>query len=163
MEALQTKKIRLYLDTSVWNFPFADDAPEKQSITVSFLNNLPQSPYEIYISSVVFEEIDVAPQEKRQRLHDLIRFHAPKDIPLSDEIRELAREYIRQGAIPAAMPEDALHVACAAVEELDALISWNMRHIANLRRQAKVQAVNSLKGYNKPLLLLTPMEVSEYE
>jgi len=44
--------------------------------------------------------------------------------------------------------------------ELDVIISWNLRHIANLRRQEKVQAINRLNGYTKPLQMITPMEVS---
>jgi hypothetical protein len=30
------KRLQLYLETSVWNFFFADDAPEKKEITVAF-------------------------------------------------------------------------------------------------------------------------------
>jgi DNA repair ATPase RecN len=32
--------------------------------------------------------------------------------------------------------------------------------LANLRRQEKVQAINRLNGYTKPLQMITPMEVS---
>ena len=31
--------ISIYLDTSVINFLFADDAPEKKEVTVDFFNN----------------------------------------------------------------------------------------------------------------------------
>ena len=30
------RKLKLYLDTSVWNFFFADDAPEKRDVTKDF-------------------------------------------------------------------------------------------------------------------------------
>jgi hypothetical protein len=47
-----------YLDTSVINFLFADDAPEKQEITIDFFDHyvLPQV-YEVYVSAVVIDEI----------------------------------------------------------------------------------------------------------
>jgi hypothetical protein len=34
------KKLQLYLETSVWNFYFADDAPEKREITVLFFERV---------------------------------------------------------------------------------------------------------------------------
>jgi hypothetical protein len=33
---------------------------------------------------------------------------------------------------------DAVHAAVATVYKLDALISWNLRHLASLRRMEKV-------------------------
>jgi hypothetical protein len=41
------KKLQLYLETSVWNFYFADDAPEKREITVSFFERVKHG--DIYI------------------------------------------------------------------------------------------------------------------
>ncbi|MBI5874964.1 MAG: hypothetical protein HZB81_03825 [Deltaproteobacteria bacterium] len=37
------KKLRLYLDTSVWNFYYADDAPEKKEVTRRFLKTSNQT------------------------------------------------------------------------------------------------------------------------
>jgi len=34
------RKLKLYLDTSVWNFFFADDAPEKRDITKEFFDSV---------------------------------------------------------------------------------------------------------------------------
>ena len=36
------KKPQLYLETSVWNFYFADDAPEKREITLRFFDKVKQ-------------------------------------------------------------------------------------------------------------------------
>jgi hypothetical protein len=47
------KQLKLYLDTSVWNFYYADDAPEKMEMTKLFFKNLKQNRYQIYASSVV--------------------------------------------------------------------------------------------------------------
>lgn len=32
--------IKLYLETSVWNFAFADDAPEKKEMTLVFFRDI---------------------------------------------------------------------------------------------------------------------------
>ena len=75
----------------------------------------------------------------------------------------MAEEYLRNGGFPSKALYDALHVACASVYEVDFVVSWNLRHIANVRRQEKVQAINPLNGYTNLTQLITPMEVSEYE
>jgi hypothetical protein len=49
------KRSQLYLETSVWNFFFADDAPEKKEITVAFFEKIRQGEYEIFISDAVME------------------------------------------------------------------------------------------------------------
>ena len=35
----EMKKLKIYLDTSVINFLFADDSPEKQDITIEFFES----------------------------------------------------------------------------------------------------------------------------
>jgi len=49
------KKPQLYLETSVWNFYFADDAPEKKEITHTFFKKIKKGEYEIFVSDVVIE------------------------------------------------------------------------------------------------------------
>ena len=34
------KKLKLYIETSVWNFLFVDDAPEKKEVTEALSNSI---------------------------------------------------------------------------------------------------------------------------
>ena len=53
---------------------------------------------------------------------------------------------------------DALHIALAAVARDDVLVSWNFKHIVNLKRIHAYNAVNLKQGY--PVLeIRTPREV----
>lgn len=61
------RKPQLYLETSVWNFYFADDAPEKKEITRRFFDKIKQDEYEVFISDTVIGEIDKADDRKRNR------------------------------------------------------------------------------------------------
>lgn len=71
---------------------------------------------------------------------------------------ELAAAYIEDGAIDARMRADALHIALATVARVDVLVSWNFRHIVNLKRIRAYNAVNLKSGY--PVLeIRTPREV----
>ncbi len=157
------KKPQLYLETSVWNFYFADDAPEKKEITLSFFDKVGKGEYEIFISDVVIEEIGRAKEEKKQLLLDIIKKYKPKRLLINEEVVELGKKYILEGVLPEGKFEDAIHVAVATIFEMDALISWNLKHLANLKKMEMINGVNMKEGYSKRLELITPMEVCDEE
>jgi hypothetical protein len=53
---------------------------------------------------------------------------------------------------------DAAHIAVAAVHEMDFLLTWNCRHIANAVIVDKVRAVIAVAGYAPPAIC-TPLEL----
>jgi len=153
------KKLKLYLDTSVWNFYYADDAPEKKEVTRLFFESLVSDRYRIYSSPVVIREIENADEKTASELIALIQEHPPVMLEVSSEIDELADIYIAEGVIPKKKRDDAMHIAIATVNEIDALVSWNYKHLANLAKKEKVRAISLLQGYLKELEMITPMEV----
>jgi predicted nucleic acid-binding protein len=68
-------------------------------------------------------------------------------LPNTKEAEKLASHYIRHGAIPEKHINDALHLAIATVHNVDYLVSWNFRHLVNVRTIKQVQAINMLYGY----------------
>ncbi len=155
------RRLRIYLDTSVINFVFANDAPDFRRATIDFFEHHAHL-YELYISGIVVLEIDRDPDpEHRRKLISVLTKHHINMLPDEDldEIRRLAERYIEKGVVPKAKMEDALHVAYATVHEMDLLLSWNFRHLANVNKEAKIVAVNSEEGYRYPLRLTSPLEV----
>ena len=76
----------------------------------------------------------------------------------SRESLSLADEYVAARVIPASSRDDARHVAIATLAGGEALVSWNFRHLVNLRRKRLVHSVNIRLGY--PLIdLVSPEEV----
>mgnify|MGYP001568514452 CR=1 FL=1 len=71
------KRPQLYLETSVWNYYFADDAPEKKEITLRFFDKVRQGEYEIFISDIVIEEIGRADDSKKRSLLNIIAEYSP--------------------------------------------------------------------------------------
>jgi hypothetical protein len=61
--------------------------------------------------------------------------------PLDQEILELARVLIAPGAIPEKAGPDAVHIAAASVAKCDFLLTWNFRHIANVRIRSEVEKI----------------------
>ena len=74
------------------------------------------------------------------------------------QVKELAAQYIRDGAVGKNERADALHIALATAARVDVLVSWNFKHIVNLRRIHAFNAVNLKHGY--PVLeIRNPREV----
>ena len=155
------RALRVYLDTSVINFLFADDAPDFQRVTADFFEHYAHL-HELYVSDVVILEIHRDPHLEHRR--DLLSVVTDYQISILsresiDEIRQLAQRYVERGVVPAAKMEDALHVAYATVHEMDVLPSWNFRHLANVNKEARISVVNIEQGYRHPLRLTSPLEV----
>ena len=160
------KKIKIYLDTSVINFLYADDVPEFRKITEEFFAYVKEGErFEVYVSDVVINEINKTDdQGKKQKLLSVIESYELTKLPNDRdvEIGDLAGIYLNKGVIPRSKIEDALHIAYAVVFEMDVLLSWNFRHLANIKREREVLLVNMENGYNYPIRIVTPMEV-DYE
>jgi predicted nucleic acid-binding protein len=154
------KKIKIYLDTSIINFLFADDAPEKKEVTIDFFENYLKE-YEVFISSIVISEIDKTSNvEKKAKLNEAISYYNLEIYNVvNNDILELANKYIENKIIPPSKLDDAQHVAFAVYYRFDILLSWNFKHLANINKQNLINGVNLLIGYHHPILLFNPMEV----
>jgi hypothetical protein len=111
----------------------------------------------------VLEGIARAQEDKRQQLLQIIREFMPQRIIISEQVSDLAQKYLAEKVLPENKIEDAMHAAAATVFEMDALISWNLKHLANFRKMEMINGINLKEGYLKRLELITPMEVSDEE
>ena len=158
------KKLKIYLDTSVINFLFADDTPDFKKITEDFFKEY-FGRYDIYISDIVLLEINKTEnQEQKSRLLSVIDNHPFKILEISDndDVGYLSELYIKEKVIPQKKKEDALHIAVATVFEMDILLSWNFKHLANIKKQININSINEKEGYLKKLSLLSLLR-NEYE
>lgn len=152
------KKLKLYLDTSIFNFAFADDAPKEKEITLKFFSEI--GGYEAYISEVTIEEINRTPEEaKRKQLFEFMTEYDLKELSFDKPAKILADKYIQEGVIPQKYQEDAFHIAIASVNNLDAVISWNFKHIVKLKTKIEVVGINLFMGY-KEIEIYSPWEVA---
>lgn len=155
------KKLKIYLDTSVINFLFADDAPDLKSVTEDFFNNyVEKSKFIVYISDIVIKEIEKTKDEiKRDKLLKIVSKYQLKILELNKDADVLAEFYVKEGIIPEKKIEDAQHIAIATINLMDILLSWNFKHLANIKKQISIKIVNEREGYYYPLILTNPMEV----
>ena len=143
----EEKKIKLFFDTSVPSAYYDTSKPLRQLITQKWFEHR-ASFYDLYPSATAVKEIsELENIIKKQNIRELIFDHNVKILTLSAEAEKLADEYMRKGAIPKSEPEDAYHIAIASVNRLDALASWNFKHIVSMNPIRKIHEINMKLGY----------------
>jgi hypothetical protein len=105
-------------------------------------------------------EIAAAPPDRKRRLLEEIEKHKPEMLDESLEARNLAFSYIDNGLLSHKHITDLSHIAIATVNDLDIVVSWNMRHMVKITTIAKANAINKIQGYHE-IKIHTPEEVIE--
>jgi len=149
--------MKLYLESSVFNFVFADDAPEKQRITKEFFSKRLEK-FDIFVSDVVFNELKKTKEPKGSALLKLISDCPCITLESDKEAVNLAEAYVKEGIVPEKFINDALHIAIATVNNIDIVVSWNLEHIVKLKTMIGVNKINSRKNY-KQIFIVTPEEI----
>jgi predicted nucleic acid-binding protein len=150
--------MKFYLETTVPNFLFAHDAPEKRAATEQFFRWLRVSPDEYFVSELVLAELSRAQPPLRGKLLATVARLSVKTLPITVEAEGLAQRYLADGVLPPRYRDDALHVAIAVLHHLDVVVTWNMKHLANVRRIAGLNRTNLVMGF-APIRIHTPEEV----
>jgi len=154
------KKIKYYLDTTIFNFVFAEGDAEKKDFTVKLFKDLPSIADGIYISDEVVREISRAPEPRKSQLVGLLRETNPLLLEVDIEAEELAERYVKEGIIPERYRSDALHIAIAVTNGIEVIVSWNFEHIVKLKTRVMVNGINRLLGYHE-IEICSPEEVIE--
>jgi len=74
-------------------------------------------------------------------------------LELNDEVENVAELYIRHHLMPDEEGGDALHLAIASVHEVDYLLTWNIRHLANPNKVEHMTVINRRLGLMTPTIL----------
>ncbi len=110
---------------------------------------------EAYISTLVIQEAEAGDTSAAKG-----RLEAIEDLPvleLNEDVLNLAKSLVETGPIPAEFFEDALHIAVAAVNGMEFLLTWNCHHINNPRMRPDIVRVVEAFGYECPVIC-TPDE-----
>jgi hypothetical protein len=152
--------MKLYIETSVPNMLFHDDAPDLRRMTEEFFAWAKLCSDEFYTSVVTEDEIMRAPLPRRRRLLSALKVLKPETLAVGAQAQGLGQLYVQDGIIPVRFLDDALHVAVAVCHRLDVVVSWNMEHLVNVRRIERINQVNLRCGF-PPIRIHTPREVME--
>ncbi|MBI5594399.1 MAG: type II toxin-antitoxin system VapC family toxin [Deltaproteobacteria bacterium] len=145
-------KKRIYIETTIVSYYTARPSRDlmiagHQEATRDLWPEL-STKYETYISALVYEEASKGDSDQAK-----IRLAAIKPFPMLDideEVRSLAENIITGRGIPANYPEDALHIAIAAVNSIDVVVTWNFAHLNNPFTRRAIRRIIENEGYLCP-------------
>ena len=143
----------IYIETSVISYFIADIS---NNITVSAHQLATKrmwdylASYDVYISDTVAEEASRGNAEQAKK-----RMLAMSDftvLPINDDVKLLAKLFLSKQVIPEKCPEDALHIAVAAINNIEFIVTWNFKHINNPFTYKRIEKIIQDAGYNSPVM-----------
>jgi PIN domain len=153
---------RVYVETSVISYLTARPSRDlimaaHQEVTREWWQNQRHA-FSLFYSEAVRSEAAMGdPQAAAQRLtllNDLNLLEIPA------QAMGLANALVEAAALPAKARVDALHIAIAAYERMDFVLTWNFKHIANAQSASKVRQVCESFELACPVLC-SPLELLE--
>ncbi len=113
---------------------------------------------EICTSQLVLDEASRGdPEAAAERLNVLATIPL---IAISEAAMQLAGFLVSKNALPMKARVDAAHVAIAATNQIEYLLTWNCRHLANATLRARIEQACREKGFIPPVIC-TPFELEE--
>ena len=156
-----TARPTVYVETSVISYLAANLSGDvitraRQKTTRDWWSKTAR--WDLIISSAVMREAILGDHHYAiKRLELLIGITV---LSIDTEARRLADELLQRRVFPANARPDAEHVAVAAVNAVEFLVTWSLKHIANAIIRRRAEEVCRLCGYEPPVIC-TPEELLE--
>ena len=152
------ESLRIYIDTSVLGGCFD---PEFAPWSNGLMRDCRAGRLVPVLSDVTAAEVASAPAPVRD-LHQEMLALAEAVLPVTETVLALVTRYETQKILSTRFRADMQHIALATIAGVDALVSWNFKHIVRLEKIRLFNAVNVESGY-RVLSIRSPREVTTYE
>ena len=158
-------KPKIYLETTMFSFFHETrehgEYPSLKAQTREVFGRIKVGEYEPYTSLFALDEISKEPDPaKRGRMAALVAEYGIRVLDESSDASRLASLYVQEGAVSPSWEADAVHIAMAAVNGLDFVVSLNFTHIVRAWTIERVRRVNRREGY-QGIGIYRPSEVLE--
>jgi hypothetical protein len=153
--------LQVYFETTIFNRYF-EEGREYSRETKLLFEMARRGELHAFTSAAVLEELDKAPEPKRSFMIELIQDCAIIVLEVEKPAYELADTYIELGIIPARFRLDGVHIAMAALNDMDCIVSLNFHHINKLKTKTATDIIHRMRGLSSPYIC-TPMEVVDNE
>ena len=159
---VENKKLKVYLDTSVISYLMQTDAPERMVKTLQLWEKLKKGTYDVCLSQVTLTEISKCDIAKFNFLLEKLAEIDYTTYELNDEVYRLANEVIEKGILTEKSYDDCTHIAVAVINKCDVIVSWNFKHMVNIKTIKGIRTITDLKGYSA-IEITTPETLLEME
>jgi len=153
---------KVYIETSIPSYLTARQSDDlrvaaNQNTTLDWWETRRLN-FDLFISEFVKAEASLGnPEFAQKRLEVLESFPM---LNVTEAVRELARKLVSEGPIPDKAEMDAYHIAVAAVNGIEYLLTWNCTHIANAAMRPRIEEICRQQGFEPPIIC-TPQELME--
>lgn len=69
-------------------------------------------------------------------------------VDMTEQINNLAHEIIKQNILTSKSFDDCLHIAYAILSNCDIILSWDFKHMVNLKTITGIRCITYAKRYN---------------
>lgn len=149
------KRIKVYLDTSVISYLQQEDTPERMRDTLALWKQFEEGKYDIYLSQITLDEVGECREPKKSVLYEYLSKIQYTKLEVTKEALDVANQIIDMGILSPKSIDDCQHIATAVVHGCDCIISWNFKHIVNIKTIRGVRAITHLEGY-KDIDIMNP-------
>lgn len=156
------KKLKAYLDASVISYLHQEDAPERMRDTQSLWQMFREEKFEVCLSVFTLNELNVCYEPKRSLLLERLGEISYEVLPQHQDLSMLANKIVEMGILTAKSIDDCKHIASAVLAECDGVLSWNFKHMVNIKTIRGIRAITNLEGY-KPIEIVQPTVLIEHQ
>lgn len=152
----------LYIETSIVSYLAARPSRDpvtlrNQQLTHAWWNER-RHEFQLFTSRAVLDEIDRGDPVMAARRMALLASVPVMELHHPELL--LARTLQQQLPLPPRAREDALHIAAAATHGMVYLLTWDRKHIANPRLEARIRRILLAYEYVAPVMC-TPQDLME--
>ena len=117
---------------------------------------------DVSLSTVTLREIEKCSEPKKTQFIDWLNEIQFTTLDITEDVTIVANKIIEMGILTRKSFDDCQHIGAAIVNECDCIISWNFKHIVNVKTVRGVKVITTLEGY-KDLLIYPPSVLIESE
>ena len=159
---MNVKKLKVYLDTSVVSHLWQLDAPEKMQETLELWERFKSERFDVYLSLLTINEINECNVNKATKLYGYLNQIKYKVLDVTNEAQNIADIIVDMKILTKKSIDDCTHIGVALSNQLDYIVSWNFKHMVNVKTVNGVRAISILNGY-KTIDLVSPTFFLEEE
>jgi hypothetical protein len=112
--------------------------------------------HELFISGEVIGELSDPNFKNSTRALKMLKGLSVLD--LTPEIEHFAQLLVRERLMPGpSLSGDAIHVAAATIHRMDFILTWNVKHLANLNKRTHLAVICMRAGLNPPAIVTPDM------
>ena len=152
--------MRIYIESTIPSYLVARPARDllqaaRQQLTKDWWD-LHRARHELFASQIVLDEIAAGEREMAKRRLELMAGLTMLDLTPAAE--KFAEQVLHSELLPAHADGDAAHIALATVHQVDILLTWNCRHIANAAIVGRLRRLAAAQDHTLPEIY-TPEEL----